>query len=132
MEFFYKSSNQKEPMTSGKLLLTECVSILLILFTWITVNGPSFAQSGTQLDQTYTSEECGISIKFPSNWIIEELNDKYTTLMALANFQPDIPDGFSNTVELEAWDISEYPDKSIEGIAESEKEQILLLPENSI
>jgi hypothetical protein len=38
--------------------------------------------------------------------------------MALANFQPDSADGSGNTLELEAWDISKYPDKSIEGIAD--------------
>jgi hypothetical protein len=59
-------------------------------FLSLSVNGSSFAQ-------------CGISM-YPTNWIKEELNDNYTTLMALANFQPDSPNGFENTVELEAWD----------------------------
>jgi hypothetical protein len=52
--------------------------------------------------------------------------------MALANFQPDGPDGPGNTVELEAWDISKYSDKSIEGLAQIEKENIMLSPEASI
>jgi hypothetical protein len=71
-------------------------------------------------------------MKYPTNWIKEELNDNYDSLMALANFQPDGPDGPGNTVELEAWDISSYPDKSIEGLADLEKENILLTPEASI
>jgi hypothetical protein len=75
-------------------------------------------------------------MKFPTNWIKEELNEKFgegtAPLMALANFQPNSPDGPGNTVELEAWDISKYPDKSIEGIADLEKENILLSPEASI
>jgi PsbP-like protein len=104
----------------------------LLFLTWVTADEFSFAQTGTQLDQTHTSAQCGISIKYPTNWIKEELNDKYDSLMALANFQPDGPDGPGNTVELEAWDISTYPDKSIEGLADLEKENIMLTPEASI
>jgi hypothetical protein len=110
--------------------------ISFVVITWVTVNGSSFAQSGTQLDQTYTSAQYGISIKYPTNWIKEELNEKFgegtTSLMALANFQPDGPDGPGNTVELEAWDISKFPDKSIEGIADFEKENIMLSPDATI
>jgi hypothetical protein len=120
-------------MISRKLLLSKWISVLLLLLTLVTVNGPSLAQSSTQLNQTYTSTQCGISIKYPTNWVKEELNDKYgegtTALMALANFQPDGP---GNTVELEAWDISNYPDKSIEGLADLEKENILFSPKASI
>jgi hypothetical protein len=120
-------------MIFGKLLLTECISVLLILLTWVTVNGSSFAQPDTLLDQTYISRQCGISMKYPTNWIKEELNDKYAegsaSLLALANFQPDGPDGPGNTVELEAWDISKFSDKSIEGLADLEKP---LSPETSI
>jgi hypothetical protein len=75
-------------------------------------------------------------MQYPTNWIKEELNEKFgegtAQLMALANFQPNGPDGPGNTVELEAWDISKYPDKSIEGIADLEKENILLSPEAGI
>jgi hypothetical protein len=126
-------------MISGKLLLTRmlsAISVSLLLLTWVTVNGSSFAQSGTQLDQAYANVQCGISMNYPTNWIKEELNEKYgegtAPLMALANFQPDSADGPGNTLELEAWDISKYPDKSIEGIADLEKENILLSPEATI
>src|SRR5829696_555565 len=117
--------------------LLSGISVLasLLLLTWATVNGSSFAQSATQLNQTYTSTQCGISMKYPTNWIKEEFEkfgEGTAPLMALANFQPDGPDGQGNTVELEAWDISKYPDKSIEGLADLEKENILLSPEASI
>src|SRR5918995_5144885 len=95
--------------------------------------GSLFAQSDAQLDQTYANTQCGISIKYPTSWTKEELNKKYgegsSALMALANFEHDNPaDGSGNTVELEAWDISKYPDKSIEGLAGEEKDYILLSP----
>lgn len=119
-------------MIAGKLLSTGLlllISISLLLLT-------SSAQSVTQLDQTYSNTHCGISMNYPTNWIKDELNEKYgegtAPLMASANFQPDSPDGPGNTVELEAWDISSYPDKSIDGIADLEKESILLSPEATI
>jgi hypothetical protein len=67
-------------MISGKLLLTRmlsAISVSLLLLTWVTVNGSSFAQSGTQLDQAYANVQCGISMNYPTNWIKEELNEKY-------------------------------------------------------
>jgi hypothetical protein len=123
-------------MVSRRLLLTESISVLLLLLIWVTVSGLSYGQLGAQLDQTYMNTQCGISMQYPTNWIKEELNEKFgegtAQLMALANFQPNGPDGPGNTVELEAWDISKYPDKSIEGIADLEKENILLSPEAGI
>jgi hypothetical protein len=74
---------------------------------------------------------------YPSNWIIEELNEKFgegtsAPMTGLANFNPDTPESYKSTIESEAWDISKYPDKSIEGIAESEKDYVHLSPDASI
>jgi hypothetical protein len=66
-------------MISGKLLLTRmlsAISVSLSLLTWGTINGSSFAQSGTQLDQAYANVQCEISMNYPTNWIKEELNEK--------------------------------------------------------
>jgi hypothetical protein len=60
-----------------------------------------------------------------------EFNEKSLEMTSLANFKPS---GAGITLQLEATDISAYaePDKSAEGLANVEKEKILLNPEASI
>jgi hypothetical protein len=52
----------------------------------------------------------------------------------IASFQPNTGDGFKSTLELEIDDISSYSGdlKSLSALADFEKENIMLLPENSI
>jgi hypothetical protein len=113
------------------LLAVIFLSISLFVTTY-TSERSSSAQSRTQpLDQTYTNTQCGISVNYPSDWIIVEFNDKSLDMTNLANFKPS---GAGITLQLEATDISAYaaPDKSVEGLANVEKENILLNPEASI
>lgn len=74
------------------------------------------------LDNIYTNEICGLSIDYPTSWIVREFNQKYeagpSSLFVMAELRPSIPDGFKNVVELEAEDITAYPDTSIKGIGE--------------
>jgi PsbP-like protein len=108
------------------------VSAMLLLMSAIMMTTTTAAAqtAAVLLDQTYTNTQCGITIMYPSDWVKEELNQKFgegglAPLTSLANFEPDSPEGYKSTVEAEAWDISKYPDKSIEGIADGEKETIL-------
>jgi hypothetical protein len=113
------------------LLTVILVSISLFAITY-TSERSSFAQSGAQsLDKTYTNPQCGISMNYPSDWIITEFNEKSLDMTSLANFKPS---GAGITLQLEATDISAYAeaDKSVEGLANIEKEDILLNPEASI
>ena len=122
----------KSPFPPRIALLTVIlVSISLFTITY-TSERSSFAQSGTQsLDQTYANTQCGISMNYPSSWIIVEFNEKSLDMTSLANFKPS---GTGITLQLEATDISAYaePDKSVEGLANVEKGNILLNPEASI
>ena len=52
-----------------QFLLIMSVMASLLFLTWVTADEFSFTQTGTQLDQTHTSAQCGISIKYPTNWI---------------------------------------------------------------
>lgn len=66
-------------------------------------------------------------MNYPSDWTEQELNGGVTTL---ANFKPNGSDGSGVTLELEASDISAYPepDRSVEGLANAENKTILLNP----
>ena len=113
------------------LLAVIFIAISLFSITY-TSERSSFAQSNTQsLDKTYANTQCGISVNYPSDWIIVEFNEKSLDMTSLANFKPS---GAGITLQLEATDISAYaePDKSVEGLANVEKENILLNPEASI
>lgn len=124
----------KSPFPTGIALLTVIlVSISLFAITYTPERSSfAFAQSGAQsLDKTYANPQCGISMNYPSDWIITEFNDKSLDMTSLANFKPS---GTGITLQLEATDISAYaePDKSVEGFANVETEDILLNPEASI
>lgn len=80
-----------------------------------------FAQN-VPLDNTYYNQVCGLSIDYPSGWIVREFNQKYksgpSSLFVMAELRPGVPDGFKNVVEVETEDISAYHDKSIKGIGD--------------
>jgi hypothetical protein len=121
----------KSPFPTRIVLLIVTISLFTITHT-SERSSFAFAQSGAQsLDKTYANTQCGISVNYPSDWIIQEFNDKSLDMTSLANFKPS---GAGITLQLEATDISAYavPDKSVEGLANVEKEDILLNPEASI
>ncbi len=87
---------------------------------------------------SYRNSEHKVQLQYPANWEKEEDNGKFTsggsTLYTLATFQPHTSEGFKSTLELEINDISNYPGdtKSLSGMADFEKENILLSPEARI
>jgi hypothetical protein len=86
----------------------------------------------------YINSEHNIQLQYPSGWTKEEINGKYTTgdstLYSLATFQPNNAEGFKSTFELEINDIAKNPGdlKSLTGLADQEKEIVLLSPEAMI
>jgi PsbP-like protein len=86
----------------------------------------------------YQNPEHKVQVQYPPSWTKEDQNDKFTsgssTLYALSTLQPDTPEGFKTTLELEINDIASYPGdlKSLIGLADFEKENILLSPEAQI
>jgi PsbP-like protein len=96
----------------------------------------SFGQTSLPLDQSYKNTLCGIAIKYPSGWVTEESNKKFSSgkaeLIDMATIKPDTIDGFKTTVDLEANSMSSFLDKSIQGIGNDMKDYILLSPEASI
>jgi eukaryotic-like serine/threonine-protein kinase len=79
----------------------------------------------------YQNPEHKIQVQYPASWNKEDQNNKFTsgssTLYALTTLQPNTPEGFRTTLELEINDISSYPGdlKSLSGMADFEKENIL-------
>ncbi len=92
--------------------------IFLLLSSLISI---VFAQN-IPLDNTYSNVLCGLSIDYPSSWIVRESNQKYlsgqSSLLVMAELRPHVPEGFKTVVELEAENITAYHDRSIEGIGE--------------
>src|SRR2546426_12111813 len=106
----------KKSLLSG--LIPVLTSLLLLSLAHVTS-----AQTTSPLNQLYTNTLCGISVNYPSTWIKEESNKKIevgrVSSITLAQLEPD---GFKSTVELEAGNIAPPTDKSIEAIADFQKE----------
>lgn len=64
------------------------------------------------LDNTYSNVLCGLSIDYPSSWIVRESNQKYlsgqSSLLVMTELRPNVPEGFKTVVELEAENITAY------------------------
>ncbi len=101
-------------MNLVKLSLCSLVPILIIFGSLTTI---TFAQNPA-LSKTYSNSVCGLSINYPDNWVVDESNMKFGNLYSMAELKPNTSDGFKNIIDLDAEGISEYPDKSIEGIAD--------------
>jgi len=80
------------------------------------------------LDMTYINENCGVSIKYPSDWKIEEktLDDATRTINYIVELQPNNDEGFNSVVGIELNDISHYLDKSLESITLNEERNITM------
>ena len=107
---------------SYQIALGICLSaIALFLLSSLSLTSNVMAQN-ISLENTYTNEICGLSIDYPTNWIVREFNQKYqsglSSLFVMAEMKPGVPDGFKTVVELESEDITPYPDISIKGIGE--------------
>src|SRR5919109_3160986 len=126
----------KSPFPIVLLLAVISVSISLFAITYTSERSSfAFAQSSTQsLDQTYSNTQCGISMSYPSDWTKQELNEKVVYTTKLANFKPSGLDGSGVSLKLEANDITAYPEsaKSVDAFANTEKENILSIPQVSI
>jgi hypothetical protein len=115
-----------ESVVRAKLLnsISFIFSGLLALIILCTLTVVVFGQT---LDQTYSSTECGLSIQYPSNWKIEEVNDEVGVINYIVEMQPDTDEGFRNVVRIELDDISTLPDKSFQGVKEFEEESLSTL-----
>ena len=83
---------------------------------------------GQTLDKTYSSFECGVSIKYPSNWVIEEIkDDEVGVLNSIVDIQPNNENGFRNVVNIELDDISSLSARSFQDIKEFEEESLSTL-----
>ena len=80
------------------------------------------------LDTTYINENCDVSIKYPSDWKIEEktLDDATRTINYIVELQPNNDEGFNSVVRIELNDISYYLDKSLESITLNEERNITM------
>jgi len=83
---------------------------------------------GQMLDMTYINENCGVSIKYPSDWKVEEktLDDATRTINYIVELQPNNDEGFNSVVGIELNDISHYLDKSLESITLNEERNITM------
>ena len=80
------------------------------------------------LDKTYINENCGMSIKHPSDWKVEEKtsDNPTSTINYIVELQPNNDEGFNNVVGIELNDISQYLDKTLESIKMSEENNITM------
>jgi hypothetical protein len=109
----------------------DIVAILSFLFLFliaVTPNENNIKSYGQMLDTTYINENCDVSIKYPSDWKIEEktLDDATRTINYIVELQPNNDEGFNSVVRIELNDISYYLDKSLESITLNEKRNITI------
>jgi hypothetical protein len=84
--------------------------------------GTSFQQGFSELENTYVSEKCGVSIQYPKDWTVTESDYVYEDFSkTIAEFQSDEDDIVSLDFAIYNYEIS---DNSIENIAEQEKYNI--------
>jgi hypothetical protein len=76
----------------------------------VTPNENNIKSYGQMLDMTYINENCGVSIKYPSNWNIKEKtwDDATGTINFIVELQPNNDEGFNSIVGFELDDISHY------------------------
>jgi hypothetical protein len=112
------------------------IVITIVIILSVSLQVRLFAQSSIPLSQLYKNILCGISINYPSDWVKEESNKKIdvkdSSTTTLATIEPNTEDGFMSTVELEANSMSNYPDKSIQGIGDFMKEYLQMGPDITI
>jgi hypothetical protein len=109
----------------------DIVAILSFLFLFliaVTPNENNIKSYGQMLDTTYINENCDVSIKYPSDWKIEEktLDDATRTINYIVELQPNNDEGFNSVVRIELNDISYYLDKSLESIRLNEERNITM------
>jgi hypothetical protein len=109
----------------------DIVAILSFLFLFliaVTPNENNIKSYGQMLDTTYINENCDVSIKYPSDWKIEEktLDDATRTINYIVELQPNNDEGFNSVVRIELKDISYYLDKSLESITLNEERNITM------
>ena len=109
----------------------DIVAILSFLFLFLIADTPNennIKSYGQMLDTTYINENCDVSIKYPSDWKIEEktLDDATRTINYIVELQPNNDEGFNSVVRIELNDISYYLDKSLESITLNEERNITM------
>lgn len=79
--------------------------------------------------KTYVNSNCGLSIKYPSNWQAEEVswdNADVKVINFIVEIQPDNSEGFNNVVSIELDDISTLSDSSFGGVRQFDEEYITM------
>jgi hypothetical protein len=119
-----------------KPILYSLIVITIVIILSVSLQLELFAQGSNPLSQLYKNTLCGISINYLSGWVKEESNKKIdvkgSSTTTLATIEPNTKDGFMSTVELEANSMSNYLDKSIQGIGDFMKEYIQMGPDTTI
>jgi DNA/RNA endonuclease YhcR with UshA esterase domain len=76
----------------------------------VTPNENNIKSYGQMLDMRYINENSGVSIKYASDWNIEEktLDDATGTINFIVELQPNNDEAFNSIVGIELDDISHY------------------------
>jgi PsbP-like protein len=124
------------------LLISSQIQTTFGLFEGLFVTGsPCLSKKDTVSKggfSVYDNKDHKVQIQYPSDWIKNEDNIKVgqegSSLYSLATFQPNTAEGFKSALELEITEIANNPGdlKSLTGLADSEKENVLLSPEARI
>ncbi len=65
----------------------------------------------------YTNEKCGVSIRLPEDWEVENDDFKGEVSRSFVIFSPD-PDDVLTQISINIWDIADYGEKTIEYVSE--------------
>jgi hypothetical protein len=101
-----------------KNILSSVTLFLVLLFVSTITNNKILNSYAQTLSKSYASQNCNISVNYPSSWKFEERtdDDPATVINNIVELQPNNDEGFNNVVGIELDDISSVPDKSVEGI----------------
>jgi len=101
-----------------KNILSSVTLFLVLLFVSTITNNKILNSYAQTLSKSYASQNCNISVNYPSSWKFEERtdDDPATVINNIVELQPNNDEGFNNVVGIELDDISSLPDKSFEGI----------------
>ncbi len=104
------------------------IIVLFLLFMSVASNGNNIRSYGQQPDKSYVSENCGISINYPSDWKFDDKiqDDATQSMNHIVEFRPNDEGDSLNMVGIELHDISHLPDRSLESIKANEENNITM------
>jgi hypothetical protein len=107
----------------------------IILFFLVAVTslvlGTSFHESFSELENTYTNEKCGVSIKYPEDWTVEESDFVFKDQSKeLAEFSPeDDPLLYGVSIQIQNFGLAK---KSMGEISEFQRDFATAYPDSTI